>query len=145
MKIRTGFISNSSTSSFIVKGYLIEKDKVDLEVLQTKIQETYPDIKEMIDKYKEQGWEDEIYYETSYKLRDNGLYFTENEEDGAPKNHIIFGQLIEDSGSDDYLHDHIIDCSLDEKMVEIKNIISPAIKENIDDQPVKIIIGTRMC
>ena len=29
MKIRSGFVSNSSSSSFVVKGYLLPKDNFD--------------------------------------------------------------------------------------------------------------------
>lgn len=145
MKIRNGFVSNSSSSSFVVKGFVVETDRIDFDVLTSLIQDKFPALKERVKKYKEQGYSDnEIDYEIMYDLRDKDLFYTNSEEDGAPKGCTLFGQLIEDTGTDDYLHDHIIDCTLDKEMFELQEMLRLSIKGDVD-LPVKIVIGTRMC
>ena len=138
MKIRTGFVSNSSTSSFIVKGFIVPREKMDVQTLFDYLLEKYPEFKEKWAKYDE----DEADYEISYDLRDKGLYITDSEEEGAPKDSYIIGSLLQDTGSEGYIEDMTIDCSLDDNLTELKQVLEDITKEDLE---CKVIVGTRMC
>ena len=145
MKIRTGFVSNSSSSSFVVKGFIVESNNIDKDKLIERILTKFPSIQEKINKCKQSEYYDEYeaqYYETRYGIRDNGLYLADCEEDGAPKNCTIFGKLLEDTEYE--LSNQIIDYTIDENMQEIQDMLKSSLKEEVE-LPVKVIIGTRMC
>ena len=50
MKIRAGFVSNSSSSSFVLKGYLV--DELDVQKAISFVRETYPEIYERVSAYE---------------------------------------------------------------------------------------------
>ena len=147
MKIRSGFVSNSSSSSFVVKGFVIPSDKIDEKKLFEQCCNKFESTKELVERHKASEYYDEheTMWDAMYSLRDNGIYYADNEEDGAPKNSVLFGELIEETGSDrDWFNDHIIDCVLDEDTTELQNMVKSSLTEEVE-LPLKIVVGTRMC
>ena len=149
MKIRNGFVSNSSSSSFIVKGFVVESYKLDDKKLVDNIFTAFPEIKQKVDKYiegyKNLGIDDyEVQREVYYGLMDLDIYYADCMEDGAPKNCTIFGTLLEDTGEAEYIHDMVIDCTLDEKLESLQSLLKNSLKTD-DDLSVKIVCGTRSC
>lgn len=131
MKIRNGFVSNSSSSSFIAKGFVLDREE-------------YKKYEEEIAKafnitWETEGFDDyEIYDNRKEALNNSELFIAENIEDGAPKDKVIIGETIEDLGEDDYyFHNHTLDCEPSEILNKIKSIIG--------EHPVKIIVGTKSC
>lgn len=143
MKIRNGFVSNSSSSSFVVKGFIIPKEDINFDKLTNKILEKYPQLEtDYMISLKEAEYFDE--YEYAYELMSNmrrlNLYVAENEEDGAPSNSVLVGKLLQDTEYE--LRDMIIDCNIDDELKEIKEILDKTTNTPLE---CKIIVGTRMC
>ena len=143
MKIRTGFVSNSSSSSFVVKGFVIPKKDINFNEFMNKILIKYPQIETdyMRELKKDECFDEwEYNYELFSNMRKLGIYATDNYEDGAPYDSILIGELLQDS--EDGLDDMIIDCIITGKLEEIKQII-----EEISNEPLecKVIVGTRCC
>lgn len=138
MKIRSGFISNSSTSNFIVRGYIIPRDKIDYKKFKQLFLNKHPEILEELKNYDEE----DFYWEFFYQVRDTGYYITENTEDGAPTGCCLLGELLVDTGEDGYIPDIVIDCDSNDKLDELRAIL----KEVSDEEPkLKIVAGTRCC
>lgn len=147
MKIRNGFVSNSSSSSFIVKGFVVESNKLDDKKLAKLILENFPEIKTKIEQYEQKCGPVEDYEtqrEVFYELMNLGYYLADTQEDGAPKGCTVLGQLLEDTGESDYIHDMVIDCTIDDKLNKLKEILSMSLEEP-NDLTIKIICGTRCC
>lgn len=143
MKIRNGFVSNSSSSSFVVKGFVIPKEDINFDKLTNKILEKYPQLEtDYMISLKEAEYFDE--YEYAYELMSNmrrlNLYVAENEEDGAPSNSVLVGKLLQDTEYE--LRDMIIDCNIDDELKEIKEILDKTTNTPLE---CKIVVGTRMC
>jgi hypothetical protein len=47
MKIRNGFVSNSSSSSFVIVGFKIDKNAEDIEEMLEKLRNKCPDLKKI--------------------------------------------------------------------------------------------------
>lgn len=143
MKIRTGFVSNSSSSSFVVKGFILPRESIDFTALVNKLLEKYPQLE---DDYMRGLKEEEDFDECDYhwclfsNMRKLGVFATDCEEDGAPYNTVLIGELLQDTEYD--FHDMVIDCVVEGKLLEIKELI-----ESISNQPLdcKVVVGTRMC
>jgi hypothetical protein len=126
MKIRNGFVSNSSSSSFILIGIPVDKDKIDLNELILKYM---PDA-DLSD--------EDFYWKYLYKLKKHDIYVG-NEDDDLDENKIYFGERID-----------IDDCEgLDHNEYDIKSLMDKAEKlkkqHNLDTNDIKIITGTRCC
>ena len=137
MKIRQGFVSNSSTSSFIVKGYIVPTANFNFNKFKLAYLQKNPELAEKLKALDE----DERYWEFSYRVRDDGYYITDSSEDGAPYGDCIIGELIYDS--DEYIPDMILDCSESEKLLELKQVLKDFVDE--DYLKIKVIVGTRAC
>lgn len=114
MKYRQGFVSNSSSSSFICKGYIIDTDR---ENLLKVLKETYP---ECIKEYMAEYDTDDLICEYFYYLWDKGIVLRNRD---YSKNQFIIAKLIEDSGCEGYLSYNVIDCS-DTDIAEVKELAS---------------------
>ena len=137
MKIRTGFVSNSSSSSFVVKGFLLPKEDFNhnkmIEIMD-KFEFDYGD------NLEEDNIKDIFYNYFLDELRDKKMFMSYYEEDGSPDDDtIIIGELLADiDSSEGYIPTTVIDAEPSLKLNKIKE------KMNINS-PIKIIVGTRCC
>lgn len=137
MKIRTGFVSNSSSSSFVVKGFLLSKEDFNhnkmIEIMD-KFEFDYGD------NLEEDNIKDIFYNYFLDELRDKKMFMSYYEEDGSPDDDtIIIGELLADiDSSEGYIPTTVIDTEPSPKLDSIKE------KMGIDS-PIKIIVGTRCC
>ena len=131
MKIRQGFVSNSSSSSFIAIGAVVPKSKISKltfcknmgfvksdctdEDLEEEIEEIHPVSKRN-------------YYDYLNEC------FAEDGEEGAPKGKVIIGKVITIS---EYTQKVL---NLDEILNEIKTTLDT---NGLSNEPIKIIIGSK--
>lgn len=137
MKIRTGFVSNSSSSSFVVKGYLLPKDNFDYNKMIEIMNKFEFDYGEDLD---EDTIKDIFYWEFTDMLSSKNLYIGTNTEDGCPDdNTLMIGELLAEADDEGGYFDTMV--------LDLEN--SPSLedlKEKLDiNAPIKIIIGTRYC
>lgn len=137
MKFRLGFVSNSSSSSFVVKGFLLPKEDFNhnkmIEIMD-KFEFDYGD------NLEEDNIKDIFYNYFLDELRDKKMFMSYYEEDGSPDDDtIIIGELLADiDSSEGYIPTTVIDTEPSPKLDSIKE------KMGIDS-PIKIIVGTRCC
>ena len=97
MKLRAGFVSNSSSSSFTAVGFLIDRDKT-----QALIEKVYePEVlNEVAEEQFKKPWAelDEVERnEVYYDLKDStDICIMDNEEEGAPEDKAFIGRKIEE-------------------------------------------------
>lgn len=136
-KYRLGFVSNSSSSSFVVKGYLLPKDNFDYHKM-TEIMDKFEF--DYGDNLEEDNIKDIFYNYFLDELRDKELFMSYYTEDGSPDDDtIIIGKLLAETDSEDmYFNTMVLDLEDTPELKQIKE------KMNIDT-PIKIIVGTRYC
>ena len=137
MKIRTGFVSNSSSSSFVVKGYLLPKDNFDYNKMIEIMNKFEFDYGEDLD---EDTIKDIFYWEFTDILSSKNIYIGTNTEDGCPDdNTLMIGELLAEADDEGGYFDTMV--------LDLEN--SPSLedlKEKLDiNAPIKIIVGTRYC
>ena len=148
MKIRTGFVSNSSSCSFVVLGYKIPKDKSTVYNILTKLYPTeweeyvlkyvfkdgktvdmdnIPDLHEHVQEF--------MYISTEFQIYGN-------EEDGySSDTHMVVGNEIA-SGDDDTFD--TTEYKIEEFGVGMENLIE--VLDDLDLEYEKVIItGTCLC
>lgn len=140
MKIRSGFVSNSSSSSFIVKGYMLDSSQYTPTIIMEKFGYLTPEIITKATNDGKYTWQD-VEYETFWDFKSehsNNMSFLEGYEDGVKDGYILIGETLFDS--DEAELPSMILSATDSK-------ITQEIKEKLDLQDNELIIacGTRMC
>lgn len=117
MKIRTGFVSNSSSSSFVVLGFAVPRGSVDEETVAEKM--------DLVDEC----------------LEDYDVWFADSSDMGAPNGKTLVGIKIADisdeSGPEEQEFDFVRICK-DANELKYKCGIDPNI-------PLKLYTGSRSC
>ena len=131
MKIRNGFVSNSSSSSFIAKGFVL--DRKEYKKYEEEIAKAFNIT------WETEGFDDyEIYDNRKEAIYNSELFIAENIEDGAPRGKVIIGEMIYEADENcDYLGYQELDCSLSDVTSKIKSVIG--------DYPLKVIVSSKSC
>jgi len=148
MKIRTGFVSNSSSSSFVMVGF--EKEAEDKkEIIKLLFNFSEDDFIKEIEKYSYYSKDDkddkddvkEFCYQFLYEKRDEcDFNYLIGQDDGAPKGKMVIGKFLCKLNQDDsYLGKSTT--SILDITEEIKEI-QKKFNENSD---IKIYIGAINC
>lgn len=146
-KFRQGFVSNSSSSSFVLRGFLVDKNKYTQESL-LQLMNIMPDedkIQETFERYNYDTREDvieDMFYDKMFNYFDDmNLFFGANSEDGCPDEDVyMIGEMLYDSYYNDTCDTQIIDG-------KISNVKLQAIQDKLglEDSDVKIVCGERCC
>lgn len=135
MKIRTSFVSNSSTSSFVILGILLNRDeRSGVEILSEYVPLTLNEI--ALKKYKKSWKECDEYEQCNLEQnKDMPLRVLTHEEQGAPKGKTVVG--IEIASFDD-------DGIMNDDSVKLSDVLKQLASCGIRHGDVDIISGTRM-
>ena len=142
MKIRTGFVSNSSSSSFVVLGFSIKKENnfslknFELEVIDKVLNIPFEDIPIGNNNYDR---EDYIYNLLYAADNSNSFIILSDTENGSPDDEtIVLGIEIAEGDDSDFR-------GLDEEVESIIDKVKEAAKKlGFSDKKIKIFAGTKM-
>jgi len=138
MKIRNGFVSNSSSSSFVVIGFTVDRDKYTLlDIAKVLNPDDFSEITpELIE--EDVALKNLLY---DFASGSDSFVIRDNEEDGAPSGKILIGveiACIDDNGEIDTIE---VDLETDADVSLIKNIMSQLEIET----SLKVLTGNRVC
>lgn len=141
MKYRHGFVSNSSSSSFVAKVIILDDDKLDKVEIMDKFDFDYKSFLEEYDNDIDNIFHEEFLWGPIYN---NKVFVKTSSEDGIPDGKIAIGEYIFRGDEDDnYISGFIIDKD------NISNI-SPELEKTINKfgytkDDIKFFGGTMMC
>ena len=141
MKRRTGFVSNSSSSSFVIYGANIPEEELSkVKFLREIVGIEGPKIP---DDFEDEYEFNDYFYDKAYDVCKNGdFYFGFSEEDGYEAGCILIGVKIAEGDNDcnDIGENSVSVEELDKKFSELKDKLGLT-----EDVKTKIIVGTRCC
>ena len=126
MKIRTGFVSNSSSSSFVAIGVTFDTKELN------KIIEDAFNVKEDSDEW----------YDIIYEGLQDDVRILSGTDDGMPDEETSFLGHVIVGDENGYLDESIVEVG--EELDSIKKEIKEKLKIDIDVKDIKIISGTMM-
>ena len=95
MKVRSGFVSNSSTSSFVLHGFVTDQQKGNERALIEKVY-GIDQLNEASQKAVKKDWADtdsDDIWDISYQLEDmTNIVIVTSTEDGTPKGKVLIGK-----------------------------------------------------
>jgi len=150
MKLRTGFVSNSSSSSFVVCGFSLP-NSMERKVWQQLILENVFNVdinKEKLKKqtnktyYDEECFLDGLLYDI---LKDNDFVALSGSDDGVD-DQTIFGKLISETSADepDLSYKEISLSKIEESLYDAHIKLEKELGEG-EIGPIMVYTGTRMC
>lgn len=148
MKTRSGFVSNSSTSSFVVLGVEFDHDEYsNRELLEMFVPRDELDkVVKSCSHIDANSWseanEDDA-HEVAYLLQDDSDFILmDHEENGAPEGKKVIGIQIADGDPNEWCN---ISYSFDELREKAERIGCRRLPRRAEGHDLKIIVGTRMC
>lgn len=131
MKIRAGFVSNSSSSSFVLKGYLV--DELDVQKAISFVRENYPEIYERVSAHEnslDEGFLRECIDSLPILIEQGDSY------NGIPNGDWFIGKVLQESDESLYLDNEVIDFQPSNDLDALKEYFGI-------DSEIKVIVGTK--